>query len=988
MAGRRWVGWAALAWVAVAVVGCDSPTSKKAQSSFAARPGTLDFGPAAVGRTKTLKLKLANAGRASYRVEGATVSVPNITVPPFEAFTLSAGAEREIDVNFTPQVEGPVQGVVELLTDADQADGATSVDVSGVGVKAWVEVNGAAIDFGNVPLENVAIRELELRNPGSVDSPLHFEFVGTDADQFSSGVAQDTVLKPGETLALPVAFKPTRLGSAEAALRVAVCEGCEPAVVSLSGAGIAALLEVSPLRLDFGRVSIGATAEESITVRNQGTEPMQYTGASLVDDPSGVFRVVSAPVLPGNTLAPGAAVQLRVAFKPQTLGRVREGRVEVGVRAAGNTGPGPKVSLVGEGGGSCVTVMPRDVDFGAVAEGMSATRQVEVSNRCREDAYVTDLKLATAQGGFFSLAQAPASIAVPAGQTARVGVTFTPRSGAGASSGELAVTTRFGGSSATEAVRVRGTGQVFHPCQYRLEPTALDFGRVPVGAEVTLGVALRNIGASACYLAGMQLVGGSDVSFSATPVGNAVVQSGQKATLLVKFKPGAEGSFSGLAEAWVNNPSAGHPTVELRGEGVKGCFAVQPASLEFGTTKLTCGARTKELVAFNSCPGPVTLHGLKLEQVGTEFALSGPGAFPVDIPGGSKLLLSASYQPVDDGDDAAALRFNLGDGAVHTAGLVGRGVTKAEQTDRFVQQAEAKVDVLFVVDNSGSMMEEQQSLGQNFASFLSAASAASVDYHIGVTTTGIDPSPGGWSACPGGVEGGEAGRLFPPNGSSPRIITPKTPNAASVFATNTRVGVCHWNEQGLEAAYRALSEPLMSSVDDARTPLANDGNGGFVRPEAKLAVIVLSDEEDFSNRSVEAYKTHFLALKGNDPSKFSFSAIVGPSNLATCPSASSAGNRYIQLAEATGGVVESICTPNWADSLRKLSESTFGPNRVFKLTERPEPADGSRIVVRVEGVEVGSGWSYDADTNAVVFDAKAAPPAGAIVEITYPLGCD
>jgi hypothetical protein len=286
------------------------------------------------------------------------------------------------------------------------------------------------------------------------------------------------------------------------------------------------------------------------------------------------------------------------------------------------------------------------------------------------------------------------------------------------------------------------------------------------------------------------------------------------------------------------------------------------------------------------------------------------------------------------------------------------------------------------------MMEEQTSLGQNFQAFMSAAAAASVDYHIGVTTTGIEASPGGWSVCAGGAEGGEAGRLFPPNGSSPRIITPSTPNAAGVFANNTRVGVCHWNEQGLEASYRALSDPLLNNADDPSSALANDGNGGFLRPDAKLAIIYLTDEEDFSPRGVDFYKTHFLALKGGDATKLSISAIVGPSNLSSCPTASSSGNRYIQLAKATGGVVESICTPNWADSLRNLSESTFGPNRTFKLSEKPEPTDGSQIVVRVDGAAVTTGWHYDAATNAVVFDVDAAPPAGSVVEVTYSLGCE
>jgi hypothetical protein len=379
---------------------------------------------------------------------------------------------------------------------------------------------------------------------------------------------------------------------------------------------------------------------------------------------------------------------------------------------------------------------------------------------------------------------------------------------------------------------------------------------------------------------------------------------------------------------------------------------------------------------------------MALEQDGSEFAVAMPAGGPWVLQPNAQLRLNARYEAQDDGQDTAAVRFTLADGFVYTAGLLGNGMSKAEQTDRFIQESDAKVDVLFVVDNSGSMMEEQQSLGQNFAAFMSAASAAAVDYHIGVTTTGIEASPGGWSVCPGGAEGGEAGRLVPANRSGPHIITPATPNPAAVFATNTRVGVCHWNEQGLEASYRALSDPLLHNADDPSTALAGDGNAGFMREEAKLAIIYLSDEEDFSPRSVDFYKTHFLALKGNDPTKLSISAIVGPTNLASCPTASSAGNKYIALAKATGGVVESICTPNWADSLRNLSESTFGPNRTFKLTEKPEPADGSKIVVRVDGVVVTSGWHYDPSTNSVIFDADAAPQPGAVVEITYGLGCD
>ncbi|WP_223634822.1 choice-of-anchor D domain-containing protein [Corallococcus sp. EGB] len=979
MRGLRWL---LLAVAVAAGTGCERPHSQQARTGFAARPELLEFGAAAVGRTKTMTLRLANEGRASYRVEGARASLPNVTITAFEPFTLTAGAEHELEVRFTPDVEGAVQGQLEVFTDAS-GGAATQVPVSGRGVKALVEVPETSLDFGNVNLGLVEMREVTVRNPSDVESPLVLSVEGPDADEFSAGSGLPSTLGPHETRKVPVAFSPVRLGNAEAALRVAVCDGCEPAEVRLTGTGVASALEVTPLRVDFGRVAVGATAEERITVRNQGTEPLSYKGASLLEDPSGVYKVVSSPALPNDLLLPGAAVELRVAFTPAASGRVRDGRVEVAVRKPQTTSPGPKVTLTGEGGASCVEVTPAHLNFGAVAFGMMATRDVTVRNRCRDEATVTGLQLTTQAGGYFTLAQAPSSQPIAPGGTLKVGVTFNPRAGAnGQSQGQLAVTSSQRGSTATDGVTLSGEGKVFAPCEYAL-PSVLDFGQVPVGSEVALGVTLKNTGTEACFLAALQLASGSDPAFRAAPVANSVLAPGKKATLLVRFKPSDVGEFQGLAEGWVSHPTRGHPMVNLVGTGVQGCFSVQPTTVDFGISRLACGARTREFMAYNDCTGAVTVTGLKVEQPGQEFAVS--GALPATIPAGGRVKLTATYAPAEEGQDAATVRFTLKDGAVYSAGLTGRGLVKTDQTDHFVQQAEARVDVLFVVDNSGSMMEEQQSLGENFAAFLSAATAAKVDYRIGVTTTGLDPSPGGWSECPGGAQGGENGRLFPVDGSSPRIITPETPNAAAVFANNTNVGVCHWNEQGLDAAYRALSDPLLYNLDDPRTPQPNDGNGGFLREDAKLTIIALSDEEDFSSQPVSFYETYFLALKGNDPSKVSFNAVVGPEDLTTCTTASSSGTRYMELAHKLNGVVDSICTPNWAASLEKLSESAFGPNRAFSLTE--VPSDPGAIRVRVDGAPVTAGWSYDARANAVIFERLRAPAPGAVVDVTYPLGC-
>ena len=60
------------------------------------------------------------------------------------------------------------------------------------------------------------------------------------------------------------------------------------------------------------------------------------------------------------------------------------------------------------------------------------------------------------------------------------------------------------------------------------------------------------------------------------------------------------------------------------------------------------------------------------------------------------------------------------------------------QQDRHSQVGVPAVDVLWVVDNSRSMYEEQQFLVNNFTSFMKSFEASGMDYHIAVMSTGFD----------------------------------------------------------------------------------------------------------------------------------------------------------------------------------------------------------------------------------------------------------
>lgn len=957
--------------------GCHEPGPRNGLGVFAAAPEDINFGAVAIGSDRLVEVKLTNGGRVPYLVESISPNVPNVSVE-FEPQVLAAGETRMVPVRFSPQVEGAVEGVLTIQTDEDENP--YEVKFGGKGVKAFVEVKTDELDFGQVELETVKVMNVVVKNPTVVDTQIRFNLAG-DVDQFSSAEAgTEVAVAAGEEKTLAIAFKPIRLAMGLGTATFTLCPACEPHVVGLMGEGIADKLDVYPNRIDFGRVSLGATATQTVTITNLGTEPIPLNAATLVGDVSGQFTV---SVQPTTLTVANPTALVTVTFSPKTTG-VAKG-VLLKIHAVSDNAPnGVTLGVAAEGGVSCVSYFPKAVDFGTVPEGMTATRRVDVMNRCAYDVTVIQAEVSTTSGGYFSLAQMNGMTVVPAGTVAPVKVTYAPKPGVAASEGKIYFKAQEQGAFSTDEVTLKGASKTFAPCSWSTLPPTLDFGAVPVGAEATLGVGLKNTGGDTCFVGAMQLASGSDAVFTATSLSSTLIEPGEVATLKVTFKPAGETLYSGLAEAWVNHPTNNHPTVILKGLGIKGCFALQPTNVDYGTTKLSCGPKTRSVIAYNTCSAPATLTAVQLDAPATsEFSLSAASvpALPYTLQPGAQTKFELTYAPTNDGDDTAALRVTA-DGVSYTAGLFGLGMSQPTKTDTFVQDSQAKVDVLFVVDNSGSMMEEQQSLGQNFAAFLAAAQSSFVDYQIGVTTTGIDASPGGWSVCPGGVDGGEAGRLFPVNGNTPRIITPNTPNAAQVFANNVNVGWCHWNEQGLEGAYRALSPPLINSADAPGTSQLNDGNQGFLRPDAKLAIVFLTDEEDFSTQPVSFYETFFKSLK-SDPTMLSISAIAGPSNLASCPTASSSGSRYIALANATGGVVESICTSDWQKSLQNIGGNTFGLKRRFPLSEKPL---GSPTVT-VNGVHQAFGWSYEAGTNSIVFDETSTPAAGSVIEVTYSLGC-
>jgi hypothetical protein len=279
------------------------------------------------------------------------------------------------------------------------------------------------------------------------------------------------------------------------------------------------------------------------------------------------------------------------------------------------------------------------------------------------------------------------------------------------------------------------------------------------------------------------------------------------------------------------------------------------------------------------------------------------------------------------------------------------------------QQRDAKVDILWVVDVSGSMADERARLAANFVRFISALVASSVDYQIGVTATDLATY---------------GGRLV----GDPRILTPGIANAETLFAANVNFPASLAPEESLEAARQALIEPNRSGA-----------NAGFARREAALAVILLTDEDDESVGTVSFYKRAFLGIKGAGNRRLvTVSAIAGdvPGG---CVAANEEGvygagaraaQRIKEVVDATGGVFGSICGDDFGPTIDRIGFSIAGLIRVFPLSEVPVI---DTIAVGVDGETIPEdpvhGYSYWPDANSIAFEGEFIPPARSEITVSY-----
>jgi hypothetical protein len=266
------------------------------------------------------------------------------------------------------------------------------------------------------------------------------------------------------------------------------------------------------------------------------------------------------------------------------------------------------------------------------------------------------------------------------------------------------------------------------------------------------------------------------------------------------------------------------------------------------------------------------------------------------------------------------------------------------------------IDILWVVDNSGSMLSHQFTVIQNINGFIDGlVQNSSLHWKTGLISTDQNEQP---------VIG------FRPND----VLDYTIPNTANRFKAAV---------QGL-GTLGSGSEMTYAPIVNALTDFPF-----FLRDDAYLAIILVSDAPEQSRMGTTEFVDFLKSVKG-DLSKVRFYGFINPTDW-FCPPTDDGftwvGSKYEELLTRIKGAAYKLCDPMFGSNLANLgadlAKEVTSPR--IKLNDRPIL---SSIKVFRGDKEVPGGsngfWYFDIDLNSIIFtDLSFAPGGSEVVRVEY-----
>ncbi len=496
---------------------------------------------------------------------------------------------------------------------------ALDLGVVGVGVEARASVS----------IENLQDDALEV-------------IVGIRGDGFRA--LSDTLRLDGKGVSsVEVRFSTTAVGDyvGELTLRVAALFRDQRLVVPLQAVAVVPTVVLLPAEgLDFGVVSVGQVATETVTVKNTGNVPVA-AGQMDVAELQGPYSVEGDV---GTWPAPGDETRIGVAFAPTRAGPVV---TEFVVTATGYGNWSIPLQGSGLAPEAVFSPLPQvGLDFGAVEVGRRQTRDVTVLNQGQAELHVENVAI---EGTAFAVDGGDSSVTIAPNGRLDLRAAFVPQS-EGEQSGVLRLYTN-DPQGATVAIPLAGRGRISPP-RIEIVNGDVDFGSVPIGGTAREHLLLWNRGGQPGVVE-VSVVADEGAEFDLSQH-SVLVQPEAITQVTLSFSPRESGAREAVLHV---EAEAGRQTVRLQGVGR--FFALSPATVDFG--RVAVGENNSRVVEIANV-GNADFEIRQVRSTSTEFtvhtAIDADSRFLLPAHSQRTLPLHVSFSPSARGAISGTLRLD------------------------------------------------------------------------------------------------------------------------------------------------------------------------------------------------------------------------------------------------------------------------------------------------------------------------------------------
>lgn len=499
-----------------------------------------------------------------------------------------------------------------------------------------------------------APREVSVRNQGS--GPLSIGRIAVTGD-FNIASKCPTGGQPvaaGQSCLIEVQFNPAAAGRRTGALTVTDTSGTN--TVALTGIGILTF-SLSPSSLEFGKVLVGSSRAQAVTVTNTSGLPLLLSRfeTSTKDFIAATPAAgVAAPIGPGPScldgapVAPQASCIVPVQFSPQVAG-ARADRLVV----IATSGDQQQASLAGFGVVLKISINPPALDFGTQVVGLAGTPREVILRNDGTDVIPIATMSVTGDFSFRSTCPSGGQALAPA-QACTVAVQFSPAA-AGLRTGTLSIS-----ALGTQTVALSGTGNQPVPLlpSAVVSPSAVDWVKDPKTPNpVTL--TLTNQGNASLTVKGAQLTPGSDPAFAIVKdgcTGQTIVPQ-NACDVAVAFTPAngtaVSNDFQGSVQFVDNTPNSPQQ-VTLHGQGTPGAVP-NPSAVDWVKDPKT--PNSVSITLTNKGDGILLIKGVQLTSNSKAFALTRDGCSRQQLRAGSTCSVEVTLLLRSTGDYLGTVEF-------------------------------------------------------------------------------------------------------------------------------------------------------------------------------------------------------------------------------------------------------------------------------------------------------------------------------------------